>query len=121
MVMFLIGSFNLKILELRQPKIKYLFVISLLKSVVPVELRSCSMGKAWKLSHPNRMEILLEWESWLCLEHALHWFGITVENAEVMFNLSLIAYSCSLNLFKFRTTFVARTFDPSPMYGSRLI
>ena len=58
MVRFLTGSFHLKILELGGPKIKYLFVISLLKSVVPVELLSCSLGKAWKLSRPSRMEIL---------------------------------------------------------------
>ena len=50
MVMFLTGSFHLKTLELGRPEIRYLFVISLLKSVVPVELRSCSLGKAWKLS-----------------------------------------------------------------------
>ena len=121
MDMFLTGSFHLKILELGQPKIKYSFVISFLKSVVPVELRSCSFRKARKLSPPNRMEILPEWDSWLCLVHTLHWFGITIENVNVLFNLSSIANSCSLNLFNFRTTSVARTFDPSPLYGSRLI
>ena len=121
MVMFLSGSFLLKILELGRTKIKYLFVISLLKSGVPVELQCCSLGKAWKLFPPNRMGILPEWDSWLCLVHALHWFGITIENAEVLFNSSLIAYSCSLNLFNCRTTSVARTFDLSPVNGSRLI
>ena len=85
-------------------------------------LWSCgSLGKAWKLSPPNRIEISPEGESWLCLVHALHWFGIKIENAEVLFNSSSIAYSCSFNLFTFRTTSVARTFDPSPVYGSRLI
>ena len=46
--------------------------------VVPVELRSCSLGKAWKLSPPNRIEILPEWDSWLRMVHALHWFGISI-------------------------------------------
>ena len=81
MVMVFTGSFHLKILVLGQPKIEYLFVISLLKSAVPVELRSFPLGKAWKLSPPNRIEILPEWDSWLCLVRALHWFGISIENA----------------------------------------
>ena len=68
MVMFLTGSFHLKILELGQPEIKYLFVISLLKRLVTVELRSCSLGKVWKLSPPNRIDILPEWEVGLALQ-----------------------------------------------------
>ena len=118
MVMFLTGSFHFKILESGGPNIKYLFVISLLKSAVPVKLKSCSLGKAWKLSPPNRMENLSEWDSWVCI---VHWFGITIENAEVLFNSSSIAHSCSLNLFNFRTTSVAMTFDISPVNGSSLI
>ena len=60
----------LKILDLGRLKIKYLFVISLLKSAFPEELRSFSLGKAWKLSPSNRKEILPEWDSWLFLVHA---------------------------------------------------
>ena len=58
MVMFFTGSFHLKILELGQPKLKYLFVISLLKSAVPVELLSCSLGKVWKLSPPRDLKLM---------------------------------------------------------------
>ena len=89
--------------------------------MVPVELQSCSFGKAWKFPPPYRIDILPEWDSWLCPVHFLHWFGITNENAEVLLNSPSIAYICSLNLFNFRVTSVARTFDPSPVNGSRLI
>ena len=85
------GSFHVTILELGRPKIKYLLVISLLKRAVPEELRSCSLGNAWKLSPPNKIEMLPEWDNWLFLEYALHWFGITIENAEVWFNSSSMA------------------------------
>ena len=38
-------------------------------------------GNEMKLSPPpNRIEILPEWNSWLCPVHAPHWFGITIEN-----------------------------------------
>ena len=50
------------------------------------ESRSFSLGKAWKLSPPNRIEISLEWDSWLFPVHAFHWFGIEIENAEVLFS-----------------------------------
>ena len=121
MVMFPTGSFHLKILELGQTKIKYLIVISLLKSVVPVELQSCSLGKPWKLSPPNRIEIWPEWDSWLFPVHAIHWFGIEIENAEVLFSSSSMACRCSFNLFNLSVTSVVWTVDPFPVNGSRLI
>ena len=56
-----------------------------LGSAVPKELQSFALGKAWKLSPPNRIEISLEWNSRLFPVHALHWFGIEIENAEVFY------------------------------------
>ena len=107
-------------MELGRPKIKYLYEILLLKRAVPEELQSFYLEKARKLSPPNRMLILPEWDNWLFPVHALHQFGISIENAEELFNLSSIAYRCSLNMFHLSVTSVARTVDPSPVNGSRL-
>ena len=60
------------------------------------------------------MEILPEWNSWVLPMHALHWFGIKIENAEVLFKSSSMAYSCNVNLFNFSLTSLPRIVDPSP-------
>ena len=57
----------------------------------------------------------------LAVSCARHWFGIEIENAEVLFSSSSMACRCSFNLFNLSVTSVVWTVDPFPVNGSRLI